>query len=189
MDHSHQVKMSNLLGNGTKGIGKWRKAGLWGRRLPRSCSQISPDPESDRDKTVQLLLEDFQDESLPQLHSSSPQKGADREGCPAMLANDLPQVGLGDPQFKYGSLFTLHLGDSHLIRIVHQRLRDHLDKYFHKASLRMNQKRDLGRTVACGTAGALALLLNCGRRVFPDYTPSGREVGFPKRNAAAVQRE
>src|SRR5262245_13444405 len=77
------------------------------------------------------LLDDFEDGATVHLRRVGVDDRADRPRRPSLLADDLAEVGLRDPQLDHRHALTLHFGHVHTRLVVHQRLRDVLHQLPH----------------------------------------------------------
>src|SRR6266568_230351 len=78
-----------------------------------------------------MLFQDFQGESLLQLHPCGPKNRANGASSSALLTDHLTEVRRMDTKLENRDLFTLDGPDLNLIRIVHERFRNSFDQLLH----------------------------------------------------------
>ena len=101
------------------------------------------------------LLHDFQHDATMGLGRGRAEQRTERTGGPALLADHLAQIFLGDAQLKDGALFPFHLDDLHVFRLVHKPFGDKFHKIFHSVPVLFGEGKQLSAAEAFGKTGVL----------------------------------
>lgn len=84
------------------------------------------------------------------LEEAAPSSVRSARGGPALLADHLAEIFLGDAQLKDGALFPFHLDDLHVFRLVHKPFGDKFHKIFHSVPVLFGEGKQLSAAEAFG---------------------------------------
>src|SRR5439155_5052615 len=81
------------------------------------------------------LLNDLENRPLPQLGRVGVEDRADRPSGPPLLADDLAEIGLRDPQLDHRHVLALHFVHFHAFHVIDERSRNVLHQLPHERPL------------------------------------------------------
>src|SRR5438132_932621 len=119
----HAVIPSKRSGRSVRGITRTSPRRPCGRTISPMATSFSP------------LLNDLENGPFPQLGRVGVEDRADRPRRASLLADDLAEVGLRDPELDHRDVLTLHLVHLHALHVIDEGSRDVLHQRPHERPL------------------------------------------------------